>query len=257
MKKLLFILAVVVIVSTTQATTLFPIWEDDMTSLDDWGEGSDAWPEEGDSVGGIRIVNYGAPMYDFTQMNSWWDSAVSTAIWQDTGIVIQDETHYYITYNLISFASSTPVDIGVNAIDGGWTLIQEEEVEPSTSVWEDHTVFFTTMGSNNTSYIGDNIGVGISGGDWNNFGVSKVTVVAVSNVITFDTTDAGETKTLDYWGADQTWVYEDNMTSTIEHLGSDIDAMRLQFNASEELDYDGDDPVLTTALKALVDEAME
>ena len=69
------------------------VWERDMSSLADWTEESNAVPEEGDDVGGIRVQG------DVTQMNSWWDSAGWTRMTASSGFVIQDDMIYTLENN--------------------------------------------------------------------------------------------------------------------------------------------------------------
>ena len=107
MKSLIKILLISVfltgICSITFGTELY---YSDMSTVSDWNEGSNAGNEDGDSTGGIRVVNG-----DKVQMNSWWDGAEWTEIWKNLGYTIQTDKMYTMTVNMQSYAASAAVDL--------------------------------------------------------------------------------------------------------------------------------------------------
>jgi len=73
--------------------------------------------------------------------------------------------------------------------------------------------------------------------------------------IFFNTTAPGVTKTLDFWGVDQTWVSNENMSQSINNMGADeIDVVRIEFPMTDSLKYvNGVPTLLPTAYKMLDD----
>lgn len=157
------------------------VWSDGMSSLN-WSEDSDATNEPGPGSGGIRVVG------DHVQMNSWWDDAVFTDMWRSTGVVIQDESDYTLTVRMVSYSGGTPVIIKLTNATLGWASIVSDIPGVSTSSFTDYSVSFSTAGSVNDGLIGDEIGIGITPGTWNNMAVTNVSIDATGTAAGIDTT---------------------------------------------------------------------
>ena len=140
----------------------------------------------------------------------------------------------------------------------GWYCIPPV-VNPSTLLFTDGSILFDS--SVYPDSVGHSLAVGVEGGWWNNFGITQVTVETNSsegNLIEFDTTDPGVTKSLDYWGGEQSWISSSNMTSTIENLGHEqTDSVRINFPATAPLEYDGGIPSLPDSMSSVIDSAMQ
>ena len=186
MKKILILFTATALLGMSlslEAATV--VWEDGMESLDPWTEASRADPEEGDSVGGIQVV--GGWMI---QMNSWWGTNPSgqnagwTNMWTNTGVVIQPGTEYTLTFRMVSYANEKAVTINLSGVDSAtWTNFDSPSISPATS-WGNYTVSFSTVGGENNAVVGQELGVGISPGWWNNLGISTVTIELESSVLT-------------------------------------------------------------------------
>ena len=156
------------------------IWESDMSSLDGWGESSNAANEAGPTTGGIRVVGG-----ENVQMNSWWDGAGYTNMWKDTGAVIQDEMVYWVSFRMTSYADGAPVSLTAkNVTSPSWLTLDEESVAPPTGDWQTFKLSFSTIGDQNSDAIGNTIGVGVSPGWWNNLAVDHISINEVPEPVT-------------------------------------------------------------------------
>ena len=164
MKRLIVLFLVCSLAVSVARATL--VYEDDMSSLDPWTVGNDG---KGVAVVGGWMI----------QMNSWWDSAGWTNMWSNSGVEIQDEKNYILTFRMISYADEKAVTINLSGVDGAtWTTFDSPSISPATS-WNDYEISFTTVGSENDAVVGQELGVGISPGWWNNVGISTVSIEEV------------------------------------------------------------------------------
>ena len=256
-RTFLYLAAVILCLFFAQANGVV-IFSDSMTTTTNgWNEGSDATNETGDSTGGIRAVDYGSG--PIIQMNSWWDTANWTSIWKDTGITIQADTVYKFTASINSFSSGDNVTLVLQDVDNSWTNIVDASLPTTAGYYSNCSVSFDS--ADYPSAVGHSLGIAVEAGWWNNLGLEQVMVEqdpegqqsVVGNLALFDTSDPGVTKTLDFWGVDQTWVSSDNMDSTIENIGyDDTDAVRINMPKNYELEYDqGDSRSFSGCQKAL------
>lgn len=162
------------------------LYYSNMSTVSDWNEGSNASNEDGDSTGGIRVVNG-----DKVQMNSWWDGAEWTEIQKDLGHTIQVDKMYTLTANITSYADSAAVDLKLQNISES-SDIAINVVNPETSGFNNYSVAFSTAQGQNSGAVGDTLGISIYGDYWNNLAVTDVTVEEVD-----DTGGLSESYTID------------------------------------------------------------
>ena len=178
MKKVLILCLVVSLVSVASAA----LWEDDMSSLALWGQGSNSTVEYNAGDGGIYLIDLDDPadgVMDAVQMNSWAvDSLGTTAgwtdAWADTGILIADETDYTLTIRMQGAAGDVAVPFSLQA---NWVVVASDSPAVLDAGFADYSVAFSTVGAANDGYIGQTLGIGISPGWWNNLVVDNVVVV--------------------------------------------------------------------------------
>jgi hypothetical protein len=178
MKKLLVALLLVSFVPSAFAA----IWEDDMSSLALWGQGSNSTVEYTAGDGGVYEIDLDDPvdgLMDAVQYNSWQVDSVGTTAgwtdsWLDTGIVVADETDYTLTVRMVSYvAGGQAVPFSLQA---DWVSVASDSPVVSDAGFADYSVVFSTVGTANDAQIGTTLGVGISPGWWNNLIVDNVAI---------------------------------------------------------------------------------
>lgn len=170
MKSYVCVLALV-LAFTAGSTLAEVVWTGDMTDLSGWIEDSDlsAAAEDGDQ-GGIYIVPEGF------QMNSWEPTSATgwTGIWADTGVTIQAETVYTLTVTMESYINEgTPAGLAVtlqlqDASSDPWDTIVTDAPFVANGSRDDFVIAFDTIGTNNASMVGNQLGVNILPDWWNN-----------------------------------------------------------------------------------------
>jgi hypothetical protein len=180
MKKLLIFFLLVSVVPVASAV----IWESDMSSLEGWGQGSNATDEYDPGGGGIYLVDLDSDTFaDAVQYNSWADSGGGQAGWTDswynTQVVIEDETEYIFTVSMVSYASGTATPFSMQSIEGDvWSVIVSDSPTIAVDVFTDYSISFSTIGNGpNDNLVGNEIGIGISPGWWNNMAVDHASIV--------------------------------------------------------------------------------
>ncbi|MBW8036458.1 MAG: hypothetical protein FVQ79_12745, partial [Planctomycetes bacterium] len=186
MRKTCLIIAMILMSLMSRASYGVELYYSNMSTVSDWDEDSNASGEDGDSTGGIRVVNG-----DKVQMNSWWSGADWTEIRKDLGHTIQADKMYTLTVNIRSYADSAAVDLKLqNVTDSSDIAINV--VNPATSGFNNYSVAFSTAQGQNSDALGDTLGISIYGGNSNNLAVTDVTVEEVA-----DTSGLSENYTID------------------------------------------------------------
>jgi hypothetical protein len=175
MKKLLVALLLMSFVPAAFAA----VFNDDMSSLALWGQGSAALNEYDAGGGGIYLVDQDEDTFmDGVQMNSWADGAGYTDLWADTGVVIADETDYTLTITMQGLATDVAVPISLQAIDAleVWSVLASVSAPVIDAAMADYSVTFSTVGAANDAFVGQSLAIGISPGWWNNLVVDNVAI---------------------------------------------------------------------------------
>jgi hypothetical protein len=142
-----------------------------MTNLSGWTESSAIGAAEaGESTGGIRVTG------DVVQLNSWWDAANWMTISASSGVVIQDEKIYTLEVQMQSYNSGAAVMTKMTNVSSGSSTIVQASHNPSSSSVQPYTISFSTVGSANSSAVGDVLGVVVDAGWWNNMAVAHVSI---------------------------------------------------------------------------------
>ena len=182
MRKFFIALLVISLVQVAPAV----LWESDMSTLTDWGQGSNATDEYDPGGGGIYLVDLDDPadgIMDAVQYNSWADSGGGQAGWTDswynTQLVIEDETEYTFTVSMVSYSGGTVTPFSMQSIEGDvWSVIVSDSPAVAVDVFTDYSISFSTVGNGfNDTLIGNQIGIGISPGWWNNMVVDHASII--------------------------------------------------------------------------------
>ncbi|OXU14416.1 hypothetical protein SMSP1_01880 [Sedimentisphaera salicampi] len=237
------------------AAAALRLFTDPAETLADWTEDSKAENEAGDDTGGIRAAEVNGDMS--FRLNSWWDGAKRVKISRATDAASRPGTIYSLTAEILSYDNSDPVELKIFNADNPQEVIAAETVYPSTQNFSSCEVRFDT--AENPELAGKTLGIEINPGWWNNLAVRKVCIEAnppEANTVYFSAKAAGEDKSLDYWGTDQTWITSNNMDAALDNLGSLLDVVRISSRVIEPLTYEGGEPKLPDSAKNTIDSAM-
>ena len=145
------------------------IYQNDMSSLDNWSTKGQC---------GIYVVDDSA-----VKFNGLLSILSTQSIWTDTGYAIQDETEYVLTVTgaTNSFFKS-PLKLSLSGVaNDSWTTVASDSLRWSKrNVTDDLVISFSTIGTDNDSYVGQSLGISLDAGWLNCLTVDNVNVSAMS-----------------------------------------------------------------------------
>jgi hypothetical protein len=105
-------------------------------------------------------------------MNSWWDGAGWTKIWKSTGRTIAVNKKYTLKARMSGGGTTT---LRLQNATESWANIAASGFTPGTTAAE-YAVSFSTASGQNSSAVGDQLGIAVDPGWWNNMFLNRVIV---------------------------------------------------------------------------------
>ena len=168
--KMLFVDDVKILPKTFRGPSPTVVYYDDLFTLENgWDEISNASAEAGDDTGGITVINSGNDT--LVQMYSWTDNAQYMEVQRGTGHNIASNKEYTLK-SIMNSGKSMEIKLQNNT--GSVSDIATSSVVPDELVI--YPVSFSTANGQNSSHVGDELGIAVDAGWWNNAYLSKVIV---------------------------------------------------------------------------------
>ena len=197
-------------------------YADDMTTLTNgWIEESASADESGDTTGGIRVVDYGNG--PFIQMNSWWDGASWTRLRKPIGYTIAINKDYTLKVRIDSFSSNKAVNLKLQNVFESWMDIAANSISLSTDGFNEYTVSFSTANGQNSWAVGDELGITIEAGWWNNMGVNRILLEESHVYYPGDLNRSGGVDIIDFGILSQGWQINYDMDDLIIYVQNWLD----------------------------------
>lgn len=132
---------------------------------------------------------------------------------EDTGHIIQANTVYRFTASIQSYSSGKAVTLKLKNVTESWTDIASNSPGLNLPGQADYTVSFSTRNGQNSNSIGDELGIEIYPGWWNNLAITRVIVKNVSPYAAGDLNLDNQVNMLDIADLSNSWQSSYDLTT--------------------------------------------